>query len=327
MDLHHLDQAVRLYYTAALTASTHKTYKVAERRYSQFCAEFALPPFPASETILCYYVACLGQQGLAHSTIKTYLSGVRQLQISMGLPEPQMQSMPRLRQVLKGVQVMRGKEGRAPRPRLPITPSVLRKIRAVWERKGESADARLLWAVATTTFFTFCRSGEVVVEREDSYDPNSHLSFRDISVDNAKEPRMVSLLLRCSKTDQARRGVKVVMGRTGDDICPVTALLQYLADRGNRPGPLFLRANGKPLTKAQLVAEVRSALTEAKLPAASYAGHSFRIGAATTAAAAGVEDSVIQTLGRWKSSAYLLYVRMDPRRLASISNTLASCPI
>lgn len=68
----------------------------------------------------------------------------------------------------------------------------------------------------------------------------------------------------------------------------VAALLQYLAARGDRQGPLFLCTDGRPLTKTKFVAEVRSALTEAKLPASDYAGHSFRIGAATTAAAAGL---------------------------------------
>ena len=44
---------------------------------------------------------------------------------------------------------------------------------------------------------------------------------------------------------------------------------------------------------------------------------------ASTAAAVGVEDSLIQTLGRLKSSAYLLYVRVPRERLASVSNLIA----
>ena len=36
-----------------------------------------------------------------------------------------------------------------------------------------------------------------------------------------------------------------------------------------------------------------------------YSGHSFRIGAATTAAAKGIEDCIIKILGWWESLAYL----------------------
>ena len=214
-----------------------------------------------------------------------------------------------------------------PRACLPITPFVLRKLKTVWEGRGNTYNRGMWLALATTTFFTFCRLGEMVVEREDAYEPNAHLSFRDLAVDNAKAPSVISLHLRHSKTDPTYKGVKVYIGKTGDDLCPVSALLHYLTARGSRPGPLFVCENGKPLTKLKFVEEVRAALTEANLPAGQYAGHSFRIGAATTAAAAGLEDSLIQTLGRWKSSAYLLYVRIDPRRLAAMSSSLAKCQI
>ena len=121
--------------------------------------------------------------------------------------------------------------------------------------------------------------------------------------------------------------MKVVIGRSGNDLCPVSALLLYLARRGNKPGPLFIWKDGSPLSKSKFVTEVRRALSLANLPAASFAGHSFRIGAATTAATAGLEDSTIQTLGRWKSSSYLLYVCLEPCRLISVSATLANCQI
>ena len=323
MDIHRLDQVVQQYYSAALTSSTHKTCKEAERKYLSFCNEFSITPIPTSENVLCYFTACMGQQNLSASTIRTYLLGIRQLQIAGGFPDPLIDHMPRLRQVLKGIKVQAAKSGKSIHPRLPITPSILRKLRATWLSGNLSYDNLMPWAASVTTFFTFCQSGETTVENENQYDPKVHLSYSDIAVDNSASPNVISLNIKQSKTDQLRKGVKVVLGRTNDDLCPVTALLLYLSHQGNSPGPLFCWHNKTPLSKAKFVKNVRLALLRANLLADKYTGHSFRIGAATTAASAGIEDSTIQTLGRWQSSSYLLYVKLDPCHMASLSSTLA----
>ena len=75
--------------------------------------------------------------------------------------------------------------------------------------------------------------------------------------------------------------------------------------------------------RERFVKMTRDKLTAAGVDASHYSGHSFRIGAATTASAYGVEDSLIQTLGRWKSAAYLLYVHVPREKLASLSTVLA----
>ena len=126
MDMQELDQAVQRYFAAGLAPATHKTYQSAEHRYLEFCGSFSLVPLPTSESILCYFAACLGQQGLA---LRTYLSGVRQLQIAYGWNDPSIDHMPRLRQVLKGIKIECGKKGKPSRPRLPITPTILRKLK------------------------------------------------------------------------------------------------------------------------------------------------------------------------------------------------------
>ena len=106
------------------------------------------------------------------------------------------------------------------------------------------------------------------------YDPEADLSEGDVAVDNLVNPTVVRVHIKASKTDPFRQGVYVYLGATGNDLCPVATVSAYLVVRGREPGPFF------------------------KLDVSQYLGHSFRIGAATTAAAAGFEDSLIKTLGR-----------------------------
>ena len=49
-------------------------------------------------------------------------------------------------------------------------------------------------------------------------------------------------------------------------------------------------------------------LTTVGLKAELYAGHSFRIGAATAAAVVGLPDWLIQAMGRWSSDCYKRYI-------------------
>ena len=68
---------------------------------------------------------------------------------------------------------------------------------------------------------------------------------------------------------------------------------------------------------------LRSTLNKAGIDSSKFSGHSFRIGAASVAAARGVEDSTIQTLGRWKSESFKRYIRMPREELARISQIIA----
>ena len=105
--------------------ATHKTYLSAEKHYLNFCKSFSFVPLPTSEGTLCYFVASLGQQGLTHTTIRTYSSEIRQLQITHDFQDPVIDQMPRLRQILKGVNIECGKQGKVSCSRLPITSSIL----------------------------------------------------------------------------------------------------------------------------------------------------------------------------------------------------------
>ena len=132
------------------------------------------------------------------------------------------------------------------------------------------------------------------------------------------------IVLRQSKTDLFRAGVSLFVGAMGDTLYPVTAVLSYLSVRPNRPDPLFMYQDGRPLSRVDLVAAVHQALAADGLDVSRFNGHSFWIGAATTAAQVGVPDSVIQSLGCWKSSAFMIYVRTSPQQLTAISHCLVS---
>ena len=170
-------------------------------------------------------------------------------------------------------------------------------------------------------FFGFLRVGEFTVPSQSSYDPQVHLSLSDLSFDDHMAPTVVCLRIKQSKTDPFRQGIDVFVGATRKAVCPVDTLLLYLEVRSSTAGLLFIHADGIPLTRASLVSRLKQALCQVGIQPDTFNRHSFRIGA--TAAQGGVEDSLIQTLGRWKSDAYKLYIKIPRALLAEVSRSLA----
>jgi hypothetical protein len=122
------------------------------------------------------------------------------------------------------------------------------------------------------------------------------LSPLDIATDSLSEPSFLSVSLRLSKTDIFAAGHTLVIGATGNTLCPIKVVLSYLAFLPAHPGPPFIHLNGSPLIRSNLVCAVWDALQSAEI---DISRHSFRVGAASTA---GLLDTFIQTLGHWKSS-------------------------
>ena len=84
---------------------------------------------------------------------------------------------------------------------------------------------------------------------------------------------------------------------------------------------------GDTMDRRSLNALIKVLARKACLNEAHYSTRSFQIGVATytTASAAGVSDCIIQTLGRWSSDAYQLYVRTPHTTLDNIATIMANC--
>ena len=171
--------------------------------------------------------------------------------------------------MLRGVRRIRGE--RAARPRLPITPDILRALLRHWSASGITYDVVMLWAACCLGFFGFLRAGEFTVNSKKSFDPSCHLTPADVSVDSRKAPQMVRVAIRQSKTDPFRRGAKISLGKSGNKLCPVSALLVYLARRGSSKGPLIF-SDVSPLSRQRLVSYLRESLSVLGFNCELYSG-------------------------------------------------------
>ena len=104
----------------------------------------------------------------------------------------------------------------------------------------------MFWAVAALCFFGFFRSGEITVPSEKGYTAKVHLSWGDVRIDSQETSAILLVFLKKFKTDQFSKGARVFVGKTGCSLCPVAAVMNYMAARGTSEGPFFQLKSGSP---------------------------------------------------------------------------------
>ena len=123
----------------------------------------------------------VGGRWLAVSTIRLYLPAVRNLLINLGLFSVTLYS-PRVELVLRGIKRFKANHGLPDRTRLPITPSVLHKLKRVWGRNPNSHSNRLLWAAACLGFFRFLCCAECTIANSIGLSVEIRLSMISLQV-------------------------------------------------------------------------------------------------------------------------------------------------
>ena len=166
-------------------------------------------------------------------------------------------------------------------------------------------------------FFGLLRASEYLADAPNRFDKLCNLQVCHISFGSKFE--CVKIYLPQSKTDPFRSGQRVTIWSTDCDLCPVKATLDFIRRHPTGSGPLFTFSNGTFLTRQRW-----SEIIQSVIPDVNINTHSFRIGGASAAAAAGLPDSTIQVLGRWSSDAYKLYVRFPDSTFKNASMKMAT---
>ena len=224
--------------------------------------------------------------------------------------------------MLRGIRRLQGQKFTRPL-RSPITLDHLLQLRRYAKLHFSHPDDKMLIAAFLLAFFALLRASEYTCLESRHYDPDVTLRFDNIRFD--EEGKFLQVRLEKSKTDPFRFGCELKVWATGGKLCAVRALKHFVKLHPFKQGPLFTFRDGSFLTRSRLESVVKAALPDVNLNT-----HSFRIGGASAAAAAGIPDSTIQVMGRWASNAYRTYLRTPDatfqRAARAMSQRLSAVP-
>ncbi|RXN34412.1 proline and serine-rich 1-like protein [Labeo rohita] len=304
----------------AVSPRTLQSYVTAWRCFKAFHLSYNIPFPDFSLLSITSFISFLNSiKGLQAGSIKGYLSGIQFFhKLMFGTPSPGI-SNSQTSLLIRGIQRSRPTRND---PRLPITLDILTKcIHTLRTNYQPLSAARTLDAMFILAFFGFLRCSELTISSK--FDPNTNPTISDLTIlDN----ETISFLIKQSKTDQAKRGHVIYIFNLPSPIQPYQSVLEFLRLRNSQAKsphePLFLDEAKKPVTRFWFQKHLKSVLQSSGIPAEKFSSHSFRIGAATSAAQKGLSKQQIQTLGRWSSEAFQSYIRTNQSHIKEAHQTL-----
>ncbi len=306
----------------AVSARNLQSYLTAWECFKAFHSAYNLPFPDFSLLSITSFISHLNiNKNLQVSSIKGYLSGIHFFhKLIFGSQSPQIANS-QTTLLIKGIQ--RAHPTR-PDTRQPITLEILTKCISTLRRGYHSTHtAHTLDAMFILAFFGFLRCSELTITS--SFNTNIHPTISDLAV---LDDKAMSFLIKQSKTDQTKKGHFIYIFNLQSPILPYQALLAFLQLRKSQSkspsDPLFTDDSNRPIARFWFQKHLKSVLLVSGIPANNFSSHSFRIGAATTAAQKGLSQQQIQMLGRWSSGAFKSYIRSDHSHIMEAHQNLIS---
>ncbi|XP_026138202.1 proline-rich protein 36-like [Carassius auratus] len=306
----------------AVSPRTIQSYLTAWRCFKTFHLSYHLPFPDFSLLSITSFISFLSTaKNLQASSIKGYLSGVQFFhKLIHGFPSSVINNS-QTSLLIKGIQRARPSN---PDSRQPITLDILtnciQKLRTGYH---SIHTARTLDAMFLLAFFGFLRCSEIAITSK--FNPKLHPTISDLCI---RDNETIAYSIKHSKTDQERKGHYIYIFNLPSPIQPYQALVSYIQFRNAQSksalDPLFVDDSNHPVTRFWFQKHLKLILTQSGFHAENFSSHSFRIGAATTAAQKGLSQNQIQALGRWSSEAFKSYIRYNQSHIKAAHAALIS---
>lgn len=310
LPLPELHRLLGLALESAWDPSTRRAYRSHLSSYLEFIQIHNLDPNPTEHTLALYVVFM--SQTIKPSSVEVYLTGI------VHFLTPTYPAVRAARSSRLVTQALRGCKKLYNVPVVRKRPLHLSEIEAVAKsyRFRHSHNDYLFLSQLLVGFFGLLRLGELVYPNDPTLDcPRKMTARQSLSV----SPSDLSFVLPYHKADRFYEGNKVLILANSTCANPILAIQSYLSSRDQlfpKNRDLWILHDGTKPRRSWFLNRLHEFFDS------SVGGHSLRAGGATALAERGVPFHFIQTIGRWSSEAFRIYVRQHPLVLhASITET------
>ena len=192
----------------AKASSTNKKYDEYFRKFDNWCATFGFTSLPALPNTLCIFLSHLVRKKVSSAVLESYYYAINWKHCCSLLSNPCETKMVKL--------ILEGSKRILSTPvvrKEPVTVDILKKIVDFYSKDINLKSLRVC-TMCLLGFSGFLRYNEI-----------SNIRMKDLSMHD----EYVEILIRCSKTDQYRQGNRIIISKTGSDLCPVSWLNRYIA--------------------------------------------------------------------------------------------------
>ena len=298
--------------------------------YIKFCNEFKIEALPITQQKMMFYTAYRALRR-KFGTIKKDAYALQYISLCYGIPMD-IDAWYFYKSMKLGIKKCFG--GNTPDSRRPLTWDIVSDM--IKYLKIDKYDHVMLYTAVILASCHLLRSSEFLAKNKSIKQKDlNEASVKALYISNLMpvldengDTKYYKLRLKATKTN--RMDVEIVIGRGKYPLDPIYWIEKMLdmrlglADRYpkmklNFDSPLFLFDNGKPLSIWDMGQFIPAILTMMKYDASEFSNYSFRIGGATSMARRGVPSWIIQTMGRWASEAYKIYIRLPDENLAALT--------